>query len=192
MTTMAGNGEMPCGAGRKLPAMRIASLFINLNIIAALLTLGAMVLGFFVPVFKAMLHYHIIAGLGAVVLGLFALVAVMFYLFVTGGSIKEAVMKSGLPVAYYHRTKPFKKALFPFCMMTITLLITMTVLGGAVHVGKVDKNIHLIFALVTALSYYYTIRKVKEVFKKDAELIADALDAIATYPPANSHSGMRK
>lgn len=180
----AGKQEMARGAGRKLPAMRIASLFINLNIFAALLTVGAIVLGFFVPVFPALLYYHIPTGLGAVILGLFALVAVMFYLFVTGGSIKEAVTKSGLPVAYYHRTKPFKKALFPFCMTTITLLITMTVLGGAVHMGKVNRNFHLIFALVTAVSYYYTIKKTKEVFQKDAELIADALEAIGTRPPA--------
>lgn len=179
-----GKKEMAHGAGRKLPAMRIASLFINLNIFAALLTVGAIVFGFFVPVFPELLYYHIPTGLGAVILGLFALVAVMFYLFVTGASIKEAVLKRGLPMAYYHRTKPFKKALFPFCMMTITLLITMTVLGGAVHMGKVNKDLHLIFALMTAISYYYAIKKTKEVFQKDAELIADALDAIAANPPA--------
>ncbi len=178
----AGKKEMANGAGRKLPAMRIASLFVNLNIFAALLTVGAIVLGFFVPVFPKILYCHIPVGLGAVILGLFALVAVMFYLIVTGASIKEAVMAKGLPAEYVQRGKPFKKTLFPFCMMTIMLLITMTVLGGAVHVGKVNKNFHLLFALVTAISYYYTIKKTKEVFQKDRELIADALDAIEARP----------
>lgn len=186
MTTAhaAGTKEMADGAGRKLPGMRIAALFVGLNTVAALLTVGAIVLGFFVPVFPAMLYYHIPAGLGAVILGLFALVAVMFYLVVTGAGIKEAVMAKGLPAEYFLRTKPLKKALFPFCMMTIALLITMTVLGGAVHMGKVDKDFHLIFALMTAISYYYTIKKTKEVFQKDAELIAEALDAIAANSPA--------
>lgn len=170
--------EMPINSGRKLPAMRIASLFVNLNVLAALLTVGAIVLGFFVPAFPEVLYYHIPVGLAAAVLGLFALVAVMFYLVVTGAGIKEAVMKGGLSAEYFQRTKPFKKELFPFCMMTITLFIAMTVLGAAVHVGKVNKNYHLFFALMTAISYGYTIKKTKEVFQKDRELIGSALDAI--------------
>lgn len=172
------------GAGRKPPAMRIARLFINLNIFAALLTVGAIVLGSFVPVFPEVLYYHIPMGLGAVVIGLFSLVAAMFYLFVTSGSIKEAVMDGRIPAEYYQRTKPFKKALFPICMLTITLLITMTVLGGAVHVQKLHKYWHLVFALVTAVSYYYAIKKIKEVFQKDCELMAGALKAIDSKPSA--------
>lgn len=171
-------------AGRKLPATRIASLFVHLNTFAALLTVAAAVPGFFVPVFPEMLYFHIPLGLAAVVIGLFALVSVMFYLVVTGAGIKETVMGKGLPAEYFQRTKPFKKALFPFCMTTITLLIAMTVLGGAVHMEKANKNFHLTFALATAISYYYTIKKTKEVFKKDRELIADVLGAINAEPPA--------
>ena len=181
MTTgaAAGKTDMADHSGRKLPATRIASLFVGLNYFAAGLAAGAMLPGFLVPVFPRMLYYHIPLGLAAVVIGLFALVAAMFYLFVTGASIKEAVKERGLPAEYYRRSKPFKKTLFPFCMLTITLLITMTVLGGAVHAGKVNRNIHLFFALATAVSYYYTIKKMKEVFQKDTALIADALDALA-------------
>ncbi len=178
MTTPAAEENREGGAGRELPVTRIATLFVRLNTFAALLTAGAALIGSTVPVFPAMLYYHIPAGLIAAVFGLFSLVAAMFYLVVTGAGIKEAVVGKGIAREYFLRTKPLKKTLFPFCMTTIALLIAMTVLGGAVHVGKVDWKVHLFFALMTLASYYYTVRKIKDVFQKDRELIADVLDAI--------------
>ncbi|TBR21236.1 MAG: hypothetical protein EPO63_08890 [Candidatus Nitrosotenuis sp.] len=184
MKTAAVERERRAGEGRTLPGTRIATLFVYLNTFAALLTVGAALIGFFVPAFPDMLHYHIPMGLLAAVIGLFGLVAAMFYLVVTGASIKEAVAGRGISKEYFLRTAPLKKTLFPFCMATITLLIAMTVLGGAVHVGKVDWKVHLFFALATVIAYYYTIRKMKDVFQKDRELIADVLEAIdASSPP---------
>ncbi len=185
MTMTTAEKDRASGAGRTLPGTRIATLFVNLNTFAALLTVGAALVGCFIPAIPDMLHYHIPLGLIAVVIGLFALVAAMFYLVVTGASIKEAVAGKGIARDYFERTKPLKKTLFPFCMMTVTLLIAMTVLGGAVHVGKVDWKAHLFFALATVVSYYCTIRKIKDVFQKDRELIADALEAIDAATPSS-------
>ncbi len=163
---------------QKLPVTRIASLFMILNYLAAGLVALAMLLGFAVPLMPDLLYYHIPVGLGAAVLGLFALVSSMFYLIVSGTSIKEAVMTRGIAQEYFDRTKPFKKELFPYCMLTIVLLIAMTVLGAGVHTGVVNRNVHLFFAFATMAAYYYTIKKAGTVFQRNRELIADTLEAI--------------
>lgn len=163
---------------RKLPKTRIAAIFIGLNMFSAALVAAAIVFGLAVPMEGTPLHWHIATGLCAVVLGMFSLVAAMFYLVVTGNAIREAVKKQKLPAELFHRTRDFKAKLFPLCMGTIILLITMTVLGAAVHVEKVSKYVHLAFAIVTLVMYVFTIRSMKRNFHQNTVLVADTIDAV--------------
>ena len=101
--------------------------------------------------------------------------------------IKEAVQKRKISADLFGRTKQFKKELFPWCMGAIVLLITMTVLGGAVHVGKISKYVHLGFAALTLAVYWGAIKSMKRNFDLNRELIADTIDAVNALPAsANS------
>jgi len=146
---------------RTLPKTRIATAFIWLNTFSAALVAAAILFGLAVPMEGAPLHWHIGTGLAAVILGMFSLVAAMFYLVVTGKAIQHAVMDKKIPVELFHRTRDFKKKLFPLCMGTVILLITMTVLGAAVHTGKLSKYVHLGFALATLGLYVVTVRSIQ-------------------------------
>jgi hypothetical protein len=164
--------------GNAVPRTRIADLFININILAAVLVGITAVFGPLIQYNDTLFWWHLTFGLGAVVLGLFALVSAMFYLVVSGMGIREAVIKHKLDFALFARTRDFKKELFPWCSAAVVLLIVMTVLGGGVHVKKISKYYHLAFSVVTVAVYLYAIRAMKTNYQKNAQLIAETLDAV--------------
>jgi hypothetical protein len=162
----------------EVPRTRIASIFIYLNYFAAGILLLTTALGPLIPYFDNLFWFHLTSGLASAVIGLFALVSAMFYLVVSGMGIKEGVENYGLPKELFALTRQFKKELFPWCSATIVLLITMTVLGGGVHVKKVNKHVHLAFAVVTILAYVGTLRSIKSCYARNATLIGETLEAI--------------
>ncbi len=160
------------------PRTRIASLFIALNSLSAVLLAVGAVLGPFVQHNDSLFWVHLTFGLGAAVLGLFSLVSAMFYLVVTGMGLREAVVTHKLPVELFERTRKFKSGLFPWCVAGIAVLITMTVLGGGVHVRKIHKYYHLAFSVVTLAVYLGAIRSMKRYYALNGALIAETLAAI--------------
>ena len=168
---------------RELPSNRIATLFIYLNMFTVIMVCVSIIMGRLIGYGHVPVAYHIIVGLGTAVLGLFGLVAAMFYLITTGGSMKEALIANNLPLDVYKKTPKLKGKLFPWCMAVILLLIALPVLGGAVHVGKVESHVHLAVSVVTLLLYIQTVRVMKRTFHEDRLLMAEAIEVI------NSSSG---
>lgn len=168
------------GAGADLvpPKTRIASLFVGLNIFAAVLVGVTAALGPFISHNDSLFWFHLTSGLAAAVFGLFALVSAMFYLVVSGMGIREAVVGSKLPFDLFARTARLKAELFPWCVGAIVLLITMTVLGGGVHVKKVHRYYHLAFSVLLMLVYVKAIVKMKSCYARNAVLIAETLEAM--------------
>jgi hypothetical protein len=160
------------------PKTRIASLFIALNSLSAVLLAVAAALGPFVQYRGGLFWFHLTFGLGAAVLGLFSLVSAMFYLVVSGMGLREAVITHKLPVELFERTRKLKSGLFPWCVAGIIVLITMTVLGGGVHVKKIHKYYHLAFSVVTLAVYIGAIRSMKKYYALNGALIAETLAAM--------------
>jgi hypothetical protein len=159
------------------PKTRIGWTFTALNVLSLFFVGVTAVLGFFVES-DGLFWFHLTSGLGTAVLGLFGLVSAMFYLVVSGMGIRETVMVNKLPIDLFARTRQFKKELFPWCVATIILLITMTVLGGGVHVKKIHKYYHLAFAVVTIVVYLGAIRSMRSCYARNGLLIAEVLDAL--------------
>lgn len=173
----AGAGGAESGA-LAAPKTRIASLFIALNSLSAALLAVAAALGPFVQYRGGLFWFHLTFGLGAAVLGLFSLVSAMFYLVVTGMGLRDAVIAHKLPVEFFERTRSFKSGLFPWCVAAIAVLIIMTVLGGGVHAGKINKYYHLAFSVVTLAVYLGAIRSMKKYYALNGALIAETLAAM--------------
>jgi hypothetical protein len=161
-----------------VPKTRIASLFVGMNLVAAFMVAVTAALGPLIQYNDTLFWFHLTSGLGAAVLGLFGLVSAMFYLVVSGMGIREAVAANKLPFELFARTRQFKKELFPWCVGAIVLLITMTVLGGGVHVKKIHKYYHLAFSILTIAVYIGAIVKMKSCYARNAGLIAETLGAM--------------
>jgi len=163
---------------RELPKTRIATLFITMNVLAIVLVAGACWTGFVIPPAEKEFIQHLALGLIASVLGLGGLVAAMFYLITTGSAVKQAVGDYKLDAENYRKTVLLKKRLFPLCMAVVILLIATTVLGGAVHVGNIDKSIHLYLALLSIILYIITVINIAKNFRTNRVIMADVISEI--------------
>jgi len=163
-------------SARTLPKTRIAVFFLWVNRFSFAVVLLAGLSGFVVGRFDLTVPLHIPMGLGAVFLGMFGLVAAMFYLITTGAAVKEAVISNNLPKELYARTAQLKKNLFPWCGATIVLLIMLAVVGGAIHVGIVPPYVHTLATLLVLAVYYKTNSRMKLDFQENREIMADALE----------------
>jgi 4-hydroxybenzoate polyprenyltransferase len=79
---------------------------------------------------------HMLVGLAASLLLLFAHCWIMFFLIGTGTAIKEAVNENGLDSQFIEDTKRFKNRSYPMLMLALGLVIATCILGGAVATGS--------------------------------------------------------
>lgn len=169
------------GAGSRpgeLPTARIASLLLWLNSLSLSFIVFSAVLGMFEDPAGNLLIYHIIAGFSACLLGLFGLVSAMFYLITTGAAVREALRGKKNSAGFNRRMANLKKNLFSWCMASIFLLLTATVVGGGVHVGKIPAYVHLALSIAVVFVYVKTVRRMKENFHENRVIMADALMAL--------------
>jgi len=162
----------------ELPTARIASLLVWLNSLSLSIIVFSVALGMFVAPENSLLFHHVLTGFSACLLGMFGLVAAMFYIITTGAAIREALQEKKLSGDFNRRSANLKKNLFPWCMASITLLLTVTVVGGGVHVGKIPANVHLALSIAAVFAYVKTIRRMKENFHENRVIMADVLTAL--------------
>jgi len=110
----------------------------------------------------ATIRGHIITALAATGLSVFAHSLTMMYVVAVGRMIREAVEKKDLSSKYIEQTKKYRKAVFRVATIAMLLVMTQTILGGAVHTHLIAPWIHftlgLIALLVSALAAYLEIR----------------------------------
>jgi len=98
---------------------------------------------------------HVLVGLVASLLFLFAHCWVMFYLIGTGKAIKDAVAEYELEPELAERTKVFKNRSYPWLMLAMGLVIATFVMGGAYLAGATPSWIHeLLFYLTLAVQVW--------------------------------------
>lgn len=85
---------------------------------------------------------HVLMGLAASLLVLFAHCWIMFYLIGTGKAIKDAVKEGGLDPAFAEETKRFKNASYPSMMLAMGLVMATFIVGGGVHNQSIPNWVH--------------------------------------------------
>ena len=153
-----------------------------LLILGWLSTLGigtTAVLGYLLGTAVRSLTIHVLTGLTASLLLLFAHCWVMFYLIGTGSAIKNAVSENGLDGDLAERTKAFKSRSYPWLMLAMGLIIATFVAGGAYTAGVGPSWIHEILFFVTLVSQVYTLVIEGQVLTANERLMAEINEQLA-------------
>jgi hypothetical protein len=105
---------------------------------------------------------HIITALAATALSVFAHSLTMMYVVAVGRMIREAVEMKDLNQKYILETKKYRKAVFKIATLAMILVMTQTILGGAVHTRLIAPWVHFVLGitavLMSAFAAYFEIR----------------------------------
>jgi hypothetical protein len=105
---------------------------------------------------------HIIMALAATALSVFSHSLTMMYVVAVGRMIREAVEKKNLDRKYVLETKRYRKSVFRIATVAMVLVMTQTVLGGAVHTHLIPPWVHLLIGsaalVVSAFAAYIEVR----------------------------------
>ncbi len=111
--------------------------------------IGCAVMGYLMDRQASSLSPHVLVGLVASLLFLFAHSWVMFYLIGTGKAIKNAVEEYGLEQELVERTKEFKSRSYPWLMLAMGVVIATFVMGGAFLASAAPGWIHELLFFLT-------------------------------------------
>jgi hypothetical protein len=97
-------------------------------------------------------HWQV--ALWTVLLVLMAHTLVMFYFLATGKQLKVVMQSSGREVNRQHMAdlRLIKNKVFPWIMAALFSTIATFVVGGGVLVGAVPRLVHLVLAIIAAIS----------------------------------------
>ncbi|MDH5541701.1 MAG: hypothetical protein OEY64_01925 [Nitrospinota bacterium] len=125
---------------------------------------------------------HSLTGLSASVLGLFGLVAIMFFLLATGGYMKELLKGGSDEKEFSRRIASLKMSVYPWCTLEIALLIAVTVAGGGLLSGAPVYWHHLALSILTLAAYIKTYKISKISFLENRELLKSVLEKKKDIP----------
>ena len=139
----------------------MTGILITFNFASFFLLLWAFIQGNLIGT-EATIRGHIVTALAATALSVFSHSLTMMYVVAVGRMIREAVEKKDLSPKYIEQTKKYRKAVFRIATIAMLLVMTQTILGGAVHTHLIPPWAHLalgILALVvSALATYFEVR----------------------------------
>jgi len=127
---------------------------------------------------------HALTGLLATVVGMFGLVAIMFFVMATGGYMKESLKGDSLEKDFIKRIAGIKMRLYPWCILEISLLIATAVAGGGLLAGAPVYWYHLGLAVATIGVYLKTISATKIDFAENRVMLE------AVYKKAGKKSSL--
>lgn len=153
-----------------------------LLILGWLATLGiaaTAIIGYLLGSAVRSLTVHVLIGLTASLLLLFAHCWVMFYLIGTGTAIKKAVTENHLDPDLAERTKAFKNRSYPWLMLAMAFIIATFVAGGAYVAGVGPSWIHEVLFFVTIASQVYTLVIEGQVLTANERLMTEINEILA-------------
>jgi len=127
-------------------------VFLGLAVANLLFLAAWMVLGFQVGGDPTRAQWHQVGGLSVCVLTLFVHALTFVYFLGTGLAVKEAVLNWGIDQDFVRQTRRFKLKVYPIAMVSIALIVTTGILGGAVRSASVTPVVHRGFAVAATLS----------------------------------------
>lgn len=135
-------------------------LLVLANIIAFLSLLATLIAGL-AHHFGWAVHKetHILLGIFATVLVLFAHSTTIFYFIGTGSYVKKLFHEEAVAQSLWDRTRAFKKRLFPWILCGMVTIGATFILGGAVDTGHLPPLVHLGMALVAVVVNYVTVKQ---------------------------------
>jgi len=108
-------------------------ILVILTLLSAVSFPAVVVMGWLVSRGTLSVPVHVQWSIPITLLSIFTHAIIMFYFIGTGSRIKEVVKELKLDVRLYRRTLPFKARVFPLSMLTMTLVMAATILGGGAH-----------------------------------------------------------
>ena len=147
--------------------------------LATLGVAGTAIVGYLLGGVVRSLTPHVLTGLTASLLLLFAHCWVMFYLIGTGTAIKNAVTENGLDPALAERTKDFKNRSYPWLMLSMGLIIATFVAGGAYVAGVGPSWIHEVLFFIALMSQVWTLVIEGKVLTANERLMTEINEILA-------------
>lgn len=147
--------------------------------LATMAVIATGVMGYLLGGALTRLTPHVLTGLVASLLLLFAHSWVMFYLIGTGKAIKDAVRENGLDPELAERTKPFKSRSYPWLMIAMGLIIATFVAGGAYVAGAAPSWIHEVLFYVTCVVQVWTLLLEGRVLMANERLMNEINEILA-------------
>ena len=96
---------------------------------------------------------------------------VMFYFIGAGTAIKKTIASLGLETDDYEKVKKTKMVLFPH--LTLNMVGTVFIFGGAVQIGSISGWIHGLLFDIAFLHFLYTTMVQHRGFKENVEIISE-------------------
>ena len=115
---------------------------------------------------------HIFLSLLSSIIYMFSETLILFYFIVSGGKIKEIIKNNNLDIVeYYKPVLDMKMKLFPHIMLNMIIVGTTFIIGGGVHTGVIDVNIHSLCFFIAIIHYLWLIIFQHRCFIRNTELV---------------------
>ena len=96
---------------------------------------------------------------------------IMFYFIETGKNIKNYIIEHDYSLNFYKPILKMKMKLFPHIMLSMFIIGTVFIIGGAVHNGIISGWIHGLLFYIGICHFSYLIIIQHLCFKENTELI---------------------
>jgi hypothetical protein len=103
------------------------------------------------------IRHHIILGLAATGLIVFAQSMTMMYAAAIGRMIRQAVERGELNLSHVKQTKAYRKKIFRLGSLTMVIVMLHTILGGGAHTRIFPLWVHEGLAIITLFFTIYAI-----------------------------------
>jgi hypothetical protein len=134
----------------------MTGILITFNLASFLVLCWSFIQGYQIHSSSQIAH-HIIISLIATGLSIFSHCMIMMYFVGTGRVIRETVEKGGLDPKFVDETKGYRKKIFRFALLAITLVMSQTILGGGIHTKVLPLWIHDVLGILTIVFSAYVV-----------------------------------
>ena len=126
---------------------------------------------------------HFLAGFMTTLLATLWLSLIMFHFIYTGTTIKNAVLKKTVDKEEYYKTKGYKKALFPWILIAMVLLMASPFLGAAADTDMAPLWYHHAVAWEALLLVVLVVYLAKDRLKENRRIFVLAVESTFMTDP---------
>jgi hypothetical protein len=124
---------------------------------------------------QRMFTLHLLSGLAAALLSLLLHCVVFTYFIGTGRWVQEVVKAYGLPGSLWERSRALKMRALPFILGSILLVIATATCGAATDRGVLNRNVHLIMAILAIGMNFWSYLREYQVVVANNQIIMDIM-----------------
>jgi hypothetical protein len=121
---------------------------------------------------------HLLSGLLASLLSLLLHSLVFTYFIGTGRWVQEVVQAYGFPGSIWERARALKMRALPFILGSILSVIAAATLGAATDRGLLDRNAHLVAAVLAVGCNFWSYLREYQVVAANNQLIIEIMEQV--------------